>query len=174
MFTGDSSGDTLYAALYRAGFANRSQATHRNDGLRLHNTFITAIVRCVPPANRPTKDEIIACRQFLEREWQLLPGIRVVLALGRLAFDASMELLRQYGYHVPRLRFAHALHCPIEHSNTDKPIHLIAAYHPSRQNTQTGRLTPQMLDEVLHKVGALLTDAEHQDDGQAFQGSPAL
>jgi len=160
MFTGDSSGDTLYAALYRAGFANQPYATHPDDGLMLYDAFITAIVRCAPPANRPTRDEIAACSPFLAREWQLLPRTRVVLALGQLAFVTSLGLLKRLGYHVPRPRFAHALHCLLEPHDTDTPIHLIASYHPSRQNTQTGRLTPQMLDAVLHQARAVLEDGQ--------------
>ena len=160
MFTGDSSGDTLYAALYRAGFANQPHATHRDDGLTLHDTFITAIVRCAPPANRPTRDEMATCAPFLAREWQLLPRIRVVLALGRLAFMACCQLLQQEGYALPRLPFRHALHHPARHNHTDRTIHLLASYHPSRQNTQTGRLTPQMLDAVLHRARAMLEDSQ--------------
>ncbi|PWH19995.1 MAG: uracil-DNA glycosylase [Ardenticatenia bacterium] len=168
MFTGDSSGDTLYAALYRAGFTNQPYATHRDDGLTLHDTFITAIVRCAPPANRPMRDEIVACVPFLAREWQLLARIRVVLALGQLAFVACCRLLQQEGYALPRLSFRHALHHSARHNHTDRTIHLLASYHPSRQNTQTGRLSPQMLDAVLHQARAVL------DNGQAVgetQGS---
>ncbi len=158
MFTGDSSGDTLYAALHRAGFANQSLASHPDDGLMLHDTFITAIVRCAPPANRPTRDEMAACSRFLMREWQLLPRTRVVLALGQLAFATCCQLLRQEGYALPRLQFRHALHYAARPSRADRTIHLLASYHPSRQNTQTGRLTPQMLDAVLLQARAVLED----------------
>lgn len=160
MFTGDRSGDTLYAALYRAGFANQPHATHRADGLTLCNTFITAIVRCAPPANRPTRDEITACYPFLMREWRLLSRIQVVLALGQLAFAMCCRLLQQEGYALPRLRFRHALHHTARHNHADRTIHLLASYHPSQQNTQTGRLTPQMLDAVLHTVRAVLENDE--------------
>ncbi len=156
MFTGDSSGDTLYATLYRAGFASQPQATHRDDGLVLRNAFLTAIVRCVPPANRPAKDEIEACGQFLAREWQLLRRIRVMIALGQLAFEGCRQLLTEHGYDVPRIHFAHGQHYRVVHRNWGTSIHLISSYHPSRQNTQTGRLSPRMLDTVLCTARALL------------------
>ncbi|MCS7261338.1 MAG: uracil-DNA glycosylase [Anaerolineae bacterium] len=158
MFTGDRSGDTLYAALYRAGFANQPDATHCADGLMLHDAFITAIVRCAPPANRPNQDEIAACYPFLTREWRLLPNTQVVLALGQLAFRTCCRLLRQEGYVLPRLQFRHALHYAARHNDAGRTIHLLASYHPSQQNTQTGRLTPQMLDAVLHQARAALED----------------
>ncbi|GAB4543138.1 MAG: hypothetical protein Kow0063_35950 [Anaerolineae bacterium] len=150
MFTGDSSGDTLYGALYRAGFASQPMARHRQDGLRLEDVFISAVARCAPPGNRPTAGELAACRPFLAREWALLPQVRVVLALGQVAFDGCLRLLRQVGYpDVPRLKFGHGLHYPFRFSPAEPPRHLVASYHPSRQNTQTGRLTLAMLDEVL-------------------------
>ncbi len=166
MFTGDSSGDTLYAALYRAGFASQPQAIHRNDGLVLRDAFLTAIVRCVPPANRPTKDEIEACGQFLAREWQLLHRVRVVLALGQLAFERCRQLLTAQGYDVPPLHFAHAQHCRLERTIAGTSIHLIASYHPSRQNTQTGRLTPSMLDAVLGMAHTLIDEEERREAGE--------
>lgn len=158
MFTGDSSGDTLYAALYRAGFANQPTAQHRDDGLRLTDAFITAIARCVPPGNRPSAGEIATCREFLAREWVLMPQIRVILALGQMAFDGCLRLLREVGYDdVPRLKFNHGLNCSF--SFPAGPRHLVASYHPSRQNTQTGRLTPAMLDEVFALVRSRLADS---------------
>ena len=157
MFTGDSSGDTLYAALYRAGFASQPTAQHRGDGLRLANAFITAIARCVPPGNRPTAGEIATCRPFLAREWTLMPQIHIVLALGQMAFDGCVRLLRDVGYNdVPRLKFSHGLHYSF--SSPTGPRHLVASYHPSRQNTQTGRLTPAMLDEIFALARSLLAD----------------
>ena len=145
MFTGDSSGDTLYAALYRAGLANRPSAVDRDDGLQLHDTFITAVARCAPPKNRPTTQELLNCRPFLQRELELLPSVRVVLALGRVAFDGYLALLRDLGHNVPRLSFGHG----VRHDLPEALPVLMASYHPSRQNTQTGRLTIEMLDEVL-------------------------
>jgi uracil-DNA glycosylase family 4 len=157
MFTGDSSGDTLYAALYRAGFASQPTAHHRDDGLRLTNAFITAIARCVPPGNRPTAEEIATCRPFLAREWTLMPQTRVILALGQMAFDGCLRLLREVGYDdVPRLKFGHGLSYSI--SSPTGSRHLVASYHPSRQNTQTGRLTPAMLDEVFVLARSLLAE----------------
>ncbi len=157
MFTGDSSGDTLYAALYRAGFASQPTAQHRDDGLRLTDAFITAIARCVPPGNRPTAEEIATCRPFLAREWTLMPQTRVILALGQMAFDGCLRLLREVGYDdVPRLKFGHGLSYSI--SSPTGSRHLVASYHPSRQNTQTGRLTPAMLDEVFALARSLLAE----------------
>ena len=151
MFTGDSSGDTLYGSLYRTGFANQPHAEHRADGLTLQDAFITAIARCVPPQNRPKADEVAACRPFLVREWELLSRMQVIVALGQMAFDGCLRLLRDHGYEVPRLKFGHGLHYPLD------DIQLIASYHPSRQNTQTGRLTLAMLDGVFELARSLLT-----------------
>jgi uracil-DNA glycosylase family 4 len=157
MFTGDSSGDTLYAALYRAGFASQPTAQHRDDGLRLTDAFVTAIARCVPPGNRPTAEEIASCRPFLAREWTLMPQTRVILALGQMAFDGCLRLLREVGYNdVPKLKFGHGLSYSI--SSPTGSRHLVASYHPSRQNTQTGRLTPAMLDEVFALARSLLAE----------------
>lgn len=156
MFTGDSSGDTLYAALHRAGFANQPTARHRNDGLQLSDAFITAIARCVPPGNRPTAEELTACRPFLTREWALLSRVRVVLALGQMAFDGCLRLLSDAGHQLPRLKFSHGLHYSFASSSSEGPKHLVATYHPSRQNTQTGRLTPDMLDDVFALTRSLM------------------
>ena len=157
MFTGDSSGDTLYAAMHCAGFASRPHASDRHDGLRLSGAYITAVARCAPPANRPTPAEMAACRHFLVREWALMPQIRVVLALGQVAFDNCLRLLRAQGYEPPPLRFAHGLHHRLLSSNgSGDPLHFVASYHPSRQNTQTRRLTPQMLDHVFNQCRSLL------------------
>jgi uracil-DNA glycosylase family 4 len=148
MFTGDSSGETLYAALHRAGFASQPIARSREDGLTLTDAFITAVARCAPPDNRPTPEEMAACRPFLVREWTLMPQVRVVLALGQVALEGCLRLLRDFGYATPRLKFGHGLHVSLGSPAGDFK-HLVAAYHPSRQNTQTGRLTPAMLDEVF-------------------------
>lgn len=156
MFTGDSSGDTLYAALHRAGFANQPTARRRDDGLRLTDVFITAVARCAPPGNRPTAEELTACRPFLVREWALMPQARVMLALGQVAFDGCLRLLRDVGYQLPRLKFGHGLHFAFDSSRPGELKHLTAAYHPSRQNTQTGRLTPDMLDDVFTLAKSLV------------------
>ena len=154
MFTGDGSGEFLYAALYRAGFANQPQATHREDGLTLRDMFITAVCRCVPPQNKPTAEELANCLPYLQRELDLLPHLRVIVALGRIAFDWTLRAYRQRGYDLPRLAFAHGA---VYSLGSGLPW-LIASYHPSRQNTQTGRLTPEMFDAIWQKAREL---AEH-------------
>ncbi len=154
MFTGDDSGDTLYTALYETGFANQPTSRRRDDGLALTDAFITAVGRCAPPDNRPTPAELDACRPFLAREWRLLPQMRVVVALGQIAFEGSLRLLRDMGHAIPRLKFGHCQHYLI-----DPSLHLITSYHPSRQNTQTGRLTPDMLRQVFILARSLLPDS---------------
>lgn len=148
MFTGDSSGDTLYAALHRAGFASQPTATSCDDGLALHDTFITAVGRCVPPENKPTLEELVNCRPFLARELAFLCQTRVVLALGRIAFDGILSLFREQGLDVPPLPFAHGM---VHLLPVPWPT-LVASYHPSRQNTQTGRLTMAMFDAVFEQI----------------------
>ncbi len=148
MFTGDSSGDTLYAALHRAGFASHPAATSRDDGLVLRDAFITAVGRCAPPQNRPTGEELANCRPFLARELALLGNAQVVLALGQVAFAGYLLLLREQGVAIPRLKFAHGA----QYTLSPTLPRLVAAYHPSRQNTQTGRLTMEMFDAVLESA----------------------
>ena len=154
MFTGDSSGETLFGALHRAGFANQPTATHRGDGLRLDDVFITAVVRCVPPKNRPKAQERHNCRPFLARELVLLTELQVVLALGHVAFKGYLRLLREQGHQevVRGLKFGHGKIYPLP----DPMPTLIASYHPSRQNTQTGLLTLEMFDDVFHQIRGLL------------------
>ena len=154
MFTGDSSGDTLFAALHRAGFANQPSARRREDGLVLHDAFITAIGHCAPPQNKPTRAELNACQPFLRREWELMPQVKVVMALGKMAFDDILRLWRADGFDVPRLKFRHGAEAVINLNG--RTVHLLASYHPSRQNTQTGRLTPQMLDDVFARARRLV------------------
>jgi uracil-DNA glycosylase family 4 len=158
MFTGDSSGDTLYAALHRAGFASQPHASHREDGLRLSGAFITAVVRCAPPGNRPTPVEMAACRDFLVREWLLMPQVQVVLALGQVAFDRCLRLLMDHGHDLPTLKFGHGVHHSVGANDSGASLHLVASYHPSRQNTQTGRLTAQMLDRVFDLARSLIRE----------------
>lgn len=154
MFTGDSSGNTLFAALHRVGFANQPQSYARDDGLRLQDAFITAVVRCVPPKNRPTAEEIAQCRPFLLRELNLLSNLQAVLTLGLTAFQGYLHLLKSLEYQVPRLSFRHGLHAQLP-----PPLPaLFASYHPSQRNTQTGRLTPEMLDNVLWRIRHTLQD----------------
>ena len=147
MFTGDRSGDWLYRALYRAGLANQPQATHRDDGLRLVGAYVTATVRCAPPANRPTPAEREACRTFLERELDALPHVRVFVTLGGFAYAHLLRVLRDRGVRIPRPTpaFRHGRVIPLS-----PPYRAcIASYHPSQQNTFTGKLTERMFDAVF-------------------------
>jgi uracil-DNA glycosylase len=148
VFTGDSSGNFLYAALHRAGFANQPNATDVNDGLRLVDTYIAATCRCAPPDNKPTREEMDNCRPYFIRELQLLDNLQGIVALGKIAFDNILLGLRQSGRPALRspaeLRFGHNLWYDL---GPGRPW-LLASYHPSQQNTQTGRLTPAMFDEV--------------------------
>lgn len=153
MFSGDSSGRTLIPALHRAGYANQPSSDHRNDGLRLKDAFLTAVVRCAPPKNRPTGEEQANCISFLARELNLLPSVRVVLALGKIAFDGYRRLLRQHQVDVSGMAFSHGACYTLQ---SPLPA-LVASYHPSRQNTNTGRLTDAMLDQVFEQVAALMT-----------------
>ena len=146
MFTGDRSGEWLYRALWRAGFANQPQATHAGDGLRLTGAWVTSPVKCAPPANKPTAEEFAACRGFFEAEFAALAHVRVVVALGGLACGA---VARHWNLR-PRPRFAHGLEAPLPGGRT-----LLCCYHVSQQNTFTGRLTAEMLDAVFDRARCL-------------------
>lgn len=148
MFTGDASGEFLYAALHRAGLANQPTAQHAYDGLQLRDVFITAICRCAPPDNRPSLQEQANCLPYLARELELLKRAQVIVALGRIALEGYVRLLREQGQPVPRVKFAHGA---IYVLGNPHPT-LICTYHPSQQNTQTGRLTAAMMDEVLRRA----------------------
>ena len=154
MFTGDRSGDFLYGALYRAGFASQPTSRHRDDGLTLTNAYITAVLRCAPPKNKPRPGELANCRPYLERELELLPNVRAVLALGQIAFSNYLRLLRDKGAIASRsaYHFAHGA----EYELPPPLPRLFASYHPSQQNTQTGRLTEAMLDSVLARIRRFL------------------
>lgn len=161
VFTGDRSGDFLFAGLYRAGFANQPTSRHRADGLQLKNCYITAAVRCCPPGNKPTADEQENCRPYLEAELRLLRHVRAVLALGRFAHHTYLGLLRDRGLieRVTDCAFAHGAHCDLPSAKgcgPDRTVRLFDSYHPSQQNTQTGRLTAAMLDPVLREVKRFL------------------
>jgi uracil-DNA glycosylase family 4 len=153
MFTGDRSGDWLYRALFRAGFASQPESVGRKDGLRLTGAFISAAVRCAPPANKPSPGERDACRPFLEREVELLPRVRVVVALGRFAFDQLWRILQNRGEPLPRPRtsFTHGAEVRVRPGLT-----LLASYHPSQQNTFTGTLTEEMFDAVWARARVFL------------------
>lgn len=154
MFTGDRSGAWLIRAMHRAGFANQPTSLRRGDGLRLIGAYVTALARCAPPKNRPTPEEIARCNPFLVRELVLLPRVRVIVALGRVAFDACRRLLQARGATLRGVQFAHgACYRP----GASLPV-LVTSYHPSRQNTSTGKLTEAMLDRVFRVVRAAITD----------------
>ena len=157
MFTGDRSGDWLFRALHRAGFASRPEAASRDDGLTLHDAWLTASVHCAPPDNKPTPDERKACRGYLERELDLLlPRLRVVVALGGFAWAQIYRTAGVLGLAVPRPRpsFGHAAEARLT-TAPDAPT-VLASYHPSQQNTFTGRLTEGMFDAVWRRARALL------------------
>ncbi|MBZ5541326.1 MAG: uracil-DNA glycosylase [Acidobacteriia bacterium] len=149
MFTGDRSGDFLYQALHKAGFANQPTSLHRDDGLRLENAYITATIRCAPPGNKPLPEEIAQCRGYLERELELLRP-RAVLALGGIAWNNYLDILKQLGKITSRAAFPFSHGAEAELPG-DLP-RLFGAYHPSQQNTQTGRLTPAMYGQVLRRI----------------------
>ena len=150
MFTGDRSGDFLYRALHQAGFASQPTSRHRGDGLELKNCYITAALRCAPPSNKPRPQELRNCRPYLERELLLLARVRAVLALGRIAFDTYLRLLAEREGFPPRSSF-HFAHGASYGLPQGLP-RLFASYHPSQQNTQTGKLTPEMMRQVMSEV----------------------
>jgi uracil-DNA glycosylase family 4 len=147
VFTGDRSGDWLYGALHRAGYANQPTSTHPGDGLRLSDCYVSACVRCAPPANKPTPEERDACLPFLVSELRLLIQVRVVLCLGAFAWDGALRVLRELGHAPPRRpAFGHGAEA------ATGPYTLMGCYHPSQQNTFTGRLTEKMIDAVLRQA----------------------
>lgn len=152
IFTGDSSGDFLFSALFRADFANQPNGKHRGDGLILKDTYISAVCRCVPPANKPTGAEIRNCLPYLKREIHLLNRLQVIVVLGRTAFDNILRIYLAEGFGVPRLEFSHG----VNYELGERLPKLVVSYHPSRQNTQTGRLTVPMFDHVWATVRSLL------------------
>jgi uracil-DNA glycosylase family 4 len=155
VFTGDSSGSFLFRALHRAGMANQPTALHAGDGLQLHDVYIGAVCRCAPPANKPTPAEIAKCLPFLGEEIDLLERLKVIVFLGRIAFDHTLRLLRERGLvsaaEVSNMQFAHGAVYRLGEGR----LSFVTSYHPSRQNTQTGRLTEAMFDEIWEKVDAL-------------------
>ncbi len=158
MFTGDRSGEWLFAALHRAGLANRPQSTHLGDGLVLAGVYISAACRCAPPGNLPTPRELDACAPFLDRELALLRGLRVSVALGKIAWDALLrrvERIEPGSLPRPRPAFGHAVSTRLPLRQGRPPLWLVGSYHPSQQNTSTGRLTRPMLDSVLERAAAL-------------------
>jgi uracil-DNA glycosylase family 4 len=148
MFTGDRSGDWLYAALHRAGLANRPVSERRDDGLRLSGAYVTAVVRCAPPANKPTPEERDTCLPYLERELELLGNCRAILALGSFGWSGALRALHELGAELPRPRprFGHEAEVRIGSWT------LVGSYHPSQQNTFTGTLTEPMLDAAIARA----------------------
>lgn len=150
MFTGDRSGEFLYRALYEAGFASQPDSRHRGDGLELRNCYITAALRCAPPGNKPLPEELRSCRPYLQQEIRLLGQVRAVLALGRIAFETCLHVFAKDGG-FPRLssfKFAHGACFELPNGLP----RLFASYHPSQQNTQTGKLTHEMMHDVLADI----------------------
>jgi uracil-DNA glycosylase family 4 len=151
MFTGDRSGDYLYRALYETGFATQAESTSRDDGLSLTGAYIGAAGRCAPPGNKPAREELAACREYLEREIDLLKDVRVVVALGSIAFQTYLSILRDRGQirSLSAFKFGHA----VEYRPLKEGPLLIGCYHPSQQNTSTGKLTHEMLRKVFLRAG---------------------
>ncbi len=158
MFTGDRSGDFLYAALHRAGFANQPTSLSGGDGLALSGAYLSNVARCAPPGNRPVPGELDNCRRYLVEELRLLRQARVVLALGKIAFDGALEAIAALGPAPPSPRPAFA-HGAVHRMGT---YTLIASYHPSQRNTSTGRLTRSMFDRVLKQAQQEVDRASHQ------------
>ncbi|MBI4606682.1 MAG: uracil-DNA glycosylase [Planctomycetes bacterium] len=157
MFTGDRSGEWLYRALHKAGFASQPASASRDDGLELRDCYVTASCRCAPPDNKPLKVELDSCRAYVVRELEVLRRVRVILALGAIAFDTALRVLVEAGAELPRPRprFAHGA---VVRLGEGFPA-IVASFHPSQQNTQTGRLTETMLDQAVAKARALLGEA---------------
>jgi uracil-DNA glycosylase family 4 len=156
-FTGDGpggSGDFLMSALHRTGYANMPTSRHAQDGLRLDDAYITSAVRCAPPDNKPLPEETTRCLDHLDAEVSRLPNVRVVVALGKIAFDAWLRLLARRGVRLtPRPAFSHGI---VVDCGNGLPV-LMGCYHPSRQNTNTGRLTPKMMESVFRKARRLVS-----------------
>lgn len=155
MFTGDRSGEFLYRSLHRAGFASQPESLHARDGLELRDAWITASAHCAPPGNKPSPEELRNCRPFLERELELLQSLEVVVTLGKIAFDSYLSILKDRG-EIARLsefRFGHGALYPL------RPA-LLGSYHPSQQNTSTGKLTQSMLDDVFAQAAEIIRSGQ--------------
>jgi uracil-DNA glycosylase family 4 len=153
MFTGDESGNWLYRVLHRAGFASQPTSVSRTDGLVLHSAYITAAARCAPPGNKPLPGELSNCRPFLEREIDALRQVKVVVALGKIAFETYLGIMKSRGVIASRAPFAFGHNCEYRIAR-GQPV-LIASYHPSQQNTSTGKLTEKMLLDVFRRARKL-------------------
>jgi uracil-DNA glycosylase len=155
-FTGDSSGDFLYPALHRAGFASQAQAVSRDDGLVLRDCLITAAARCAPPQNKPTPAELANCFPYLVEEFEALTRLRVAVGLGAIGFGAILRALRERGFALDPVRPAFAHGAEATATKGKRSIAVIASYHPSRQNTNTGKLTLEMFDAIFRRANEIL------------------
>jgi uracil-DNA glycosylase family 4 len=153
MFTGDRSGDILYRVLHKTGFASQPASSSRDDGMELRGAYITAACHCAPPGNKPLPEEIRACRPYFERELDLLPDLKVVVALGKIAFDTYLGVLKARGAIASRTPFVFG-HDRQFRTGTGQPV-LVSSYHPSQQNTSTGKLTEKMLADVFRRARRL-------------------
>jgi uracil-DNA glycosylase family 4 len=155
VFTGDRSGDWVYGTLHKFGFASQPTSVHRDDGMALEDAYITAVVRCAPPSNKPLREELLACRPYLLRELGLLKRLQVVVVFGKIAFDAYLAACNSLGQALPspRPKFGHGATYALPSG-----INLVASYHPSQQNTQTGRLTTEMFESIFASVRRLLEE----------------
>jgi uracil-DNA glycosylase family 4 len=166
-FTGDESGRWFYRALWRAGFANQPESVRKGDGLELRDCFVTAAVRCAPPANRPTPVERESCRPWLEAEIDRLPHVAVVVALGGFAFDHAVRIWRDRGHRIsPKPAFGHGVEVPLRGGG---PV-LLASYHPSQQNTFTGVLTEEAFDRVFARAREILAGGNTQPSSRRGRG----
>ena len=154
MFTGDRSGDILYKVLHQTGFASHPASLSRQDGLTLQDLYITAAAHCAPPGNKPTPEELRNCRPYFERELELLTNLKVVVALGKIAFDVYLDILKSRRVIATRAPFVFG-HCREYHPSPHHPV-LVSSYHPSQQNTSTGKLTEKMLSDVFHRVNQII------------------
>ena len=155
LFTGDRSGDFLFRAMHETGFASQPESLHKDDGLRLIDAAVTGVAHCAPPGNKPLPAELVNCGSFLRETLDLMPNVRVVLALGRIAFDACLRLYAERGWvtkATPKPQFGHGVACLF----ADGIPHLVASFHPSQQNTFTGRLTPAMMRDVFVTCRSLI------------------
>ena len=165
MFTGDRSGEWLFGALHRFGFANQPNSQRRDDDFALRDSYITATIRCAPPANKPLPEEIENCRPYFLEELNLLRSIEVILPLGQIAFAQTLKSLRLTGYEIPGLEFGHGRIYTISSGDAHRtsnsrlrPITLVVTYHPSQQNTQTGKLTQPMFHRIFEIIRRTLGD----------------
>ena len=159
MFTGDKSGNMLYGVLYKTGFASQPVSASPGDGLTLHDAYITAAAHCAPPGNKPAPDELRNCRPYFERELELLKNLKVLVALGKIAFDTYLDVLKARGAIPSRAPFVFGHNCQFV-TAPNQPV-LVSSYHPSQQNTSTGKLTEQMLMDVFRRARRLARRADH-------------